>query len=418
MTTATSTDPDPVQPIRIDIPEVELAGCRERVAEARWPDAIDGTGWDYGIDTGYLRGLADYWRSTFDWRAQEEDLNSFPHFRATIDGTGIHFVHARVDGALRGRHRVVPLLLLHGWPGSFYQMWKLIPHLTGARRGREAHGRDDVAEMEDVRFDVVVPSLPGFGFSDRPHERGMTVGAMAPLMDRLMRLLGYDRYAVAGGDLGAGVALALKAQVPERLIGVLTSGGNPYLFQVPDDLSDDEQTFVRRAQVWMQQDGAYAMLQSTKPQTIGHALNDSPVGLAAYLIDKYRSWSDCRTDDGTRDVARCFTRDELLTFVSLYWFTETIASSMRLYYENAHDSAAWSAGGAPPKADVPSGLVVWAGDIAVPPREWAERSGTLRRYTRKENGGHFAEWEQPVEMARELRAFFGPLPDDARSDTR
>lgn len=402
-TSAPAPLPLGVEPFRINVPRGTLEDLRQRLRRTRWPDAVDGADWDYGVNIDEMRSIVGYWGDGFDWRGQEASLNQLPQFRTTVEGVGLHFVHVRGRGRPSGGAPIA-IVLLHGWPGSFYQMSKLVPLLADPG----SYGGDPADA-----FDVVVPSLPGFGFSDRPTVRGMTVGRMAPLIDGLMtRALGYARYAASGGDIGAGVVGQLAQQFPAHIIATQMNGGNPYIFQVPADLSATERAFVEKAQAWMQAEGAYAMLQSTKPQTLAMALNDSPAGLAAWLIERYRGWSDSVGPDGRRDVSRRFTLDELLTFVTLYWVTETIASSMRVYYEGAHDPAGYApakvapgAAGPPP----PAALAVWPGDIAVPPREWAERQGKLARFTVMPRGGHFPEWEEPQLVAEELRAFLRPF---------
>ncbi len=374
-----------VTPFTVAIPDATLDDLRERLARTRWPDEVADAGWEYGTNMAYLKELAGYWRGGFDWRAQERRINAFPQSRAEVDGTGIHFIHARGMGP-----NPVPLLLLHGWPSSFVQMLKIIPLLTDPA----SHG-GDAADS----FDVVAASLPGYGFSDRPTAHGMSVGRMAGLFHTLMtEELGYARYAVRGTDLGAGVLTQLAIGHPESLIGAHTGGTNPYIGQAPDDLTDEEKEFVANAQQWMQAEMAYAMEHSSKPQTLAYGLNDSPVGLAAWIIEKFRRWSDC---DG--DLESVFTKDELLTNLTIYWVTETINSSIRLYYETVRDPGAWG------KIAVPTGYAMPPKDMFPTPRAWVERGGRVDRWTVLPHGGHFPEWEVPGPLAEDIRAFFRPL---------
>ena len=356
----------------LKVSDEALNDLHERLGRTRWPDDVEGSGWEYGVDLTYLRELIRYWREEFDWRAREEQLNRLPNRRATIDGHGIHFLH------MRGGEQAIPLLLLHGWPATFVQMTRIAPQLTGG----------------SPSFDVVVPSLPGYGFSDRPIVRGMSAARVAGLLDRLMEGLGYERYAVRASDIGAGVAAALPRR---RLLGVHQSGTNPFLQDVPDDLSERERQFVQELRQWVREEFAYGQLHATKPQTPAVALNDSPAGLAAWIVEKYRSWSDC---DG--DVERRFTKDDLLSNLVIYWATETIGSSMRLYFESMRD---WPA---PPDAEivVPNGVAMFPKDMVPTPREFAERQGPIDHWTDMPRGGHFGEWEEPELLADDMRTFF------------
>jgi pimeloyl-ACP methyl ester carboxylesterase len=368
-----------LQPFSIAVPRATLDDLAARLAATRFPDQIAGSGWDYGTDTSYVRGLVEHWRAAFDWRAQEKRLNGFPQFTAPVGGSVIHFVH------LRSRlPDAIPLLLLHGWPSTFAQMLKLAPLLVGG--GAPA-------------FHVVAPSLIGYGFSSIPREPGMSVAAMAPLLDRLMReVLGYERYGIRAGDLGAGIARQIALGRPEAVIGLHSGGTNPWIGQVPGDLSPAEKAFVANAEAWNRDEMAYAMLHATRPQTLAHALNDSPAGLAAWIIEKLRRWSDC---DG--NIEARFSRDDLLTNVMIYWITGTIGSSMRLYYETMRDQGSWN------QPSVPVAMLMSPKDMFPTPREWAERSGRIARWTEIDRGGHFLELEEPELVATDLRAFFGGL---------
>jgi pimeloyl-ACP methyl ester carboxylesterase len=378
-----------IQPFKIDIPQATLDGLRERLARTRWPDEVEGAGWDYGTNLDYLKSLVDYWQHAFDWRVQETMLNSFSHFRTDIDGLGIHFIHERGRGP-----NPLPLILTHGWPSSFFEMLKIIPLLTDPAR----YGGDPADA-----FDVIVPSLPGFGFSDRPCERGWQLPKTAELWARLMtNELGYQRFAAAGGDFGSGVTRLLALSHPNLLIGIhLTFLSFPTLHSDQSRLSEAEQRYLRAVHQWMMSEGGYAMIQSTKPQTLAYGLNDSPIGLAGWIMEKFQTLSDC---DG--EVERSFSKDELLTNIMIYWVTETINSSMRTYYENIRLSPPLKAG---QHIEVPAGVALFPKEANLPPREWGERSLRIERWTQMPRGGHFAALEEPQLLAEELRAFYRPL---------
>jgi pimeloyl-ACP methyl ester carboxylesterase len=377
-----------VEAFTINIPQATLDDLHNRLAHTRWPDEIEGAGWDYGTNLDYLKSLVSYWQNQFDWRAQEARLNQFAQFRAEIAGLGIHFIHERGKGP-----RPLPLILTHGWPDSFFRMYKIIPMLTDPA----SYGGDPADA-----FDVIVPSLPGYGFSDRPRERGMNAVRTAELWARLMTdTLGYRRFAAAGGDVGSGVTRFLALTHPDLLVGIhLTDNGLPANLEIPD-LSEVEKQYFNAVQQWRLQEGAYAMQQSTKPQTLAYGLNDSPVGLAAWIVEKFRTWGDC---DG--DVEHRFSKDELLTNIMIYWVTETINSSFRMYYENTHMRPPLKAG---QHIEVPAGLALFAKDVLLPPREWVERSLRVQRWTQMPRGGHFAALEEPELLAEDIRAFFRPL---------
>jgi pimeloyl-ACP methyl ester carboxylesterase len=369
---------------RVHVPREILDDLHERLVRTRWTDEVRGAGWDYGTNLAYLKELVAYWEKTFDWRAQEEAINRFSHYRARVDGFGIHFI--REKG--RGRD-AFPLVLLHGWPASFLQMVKIIPLLADPA----SHGGDPVDS-----FDVIVPSLPGYGFSDRPRERGMTVARIASLVHRLVtEELGYERYGVRGSDMGAGVAQQLALTFPDSVIGIHLSGTNPYFGETPPGLSPAEKVFLGKVEAFRMQEAGYAMVQGTKPQTLAYGLTDSPAGLAAWIIEKFRAWSDCGGD-----VEKRFTRDELLSNVMVYWATGTINSSCRLYYETMHSP--WPNAGK--RVEVPTGVAMFPKDLVPAPREWAERQFNVTRWTEMPRGGHFGEMEEPELLADDIRAFF------------
>ena len=380
-----------VQPFQIAVEDGVLDDLRQRLADTRWPDEITNSGWDYGSNFQYVKNLVEYWRTSFDWRAQEKLINSFDHFKTDVEGLGVHFVHERGKGP-----NPLPVIITHGWPGSFFEMYKIIPLLADPA----GHGGDPADS-----FDVVAPSLPGFGFSERPTQRGMQVLKVANLWNSLMiEGLGYQRFGAHGGDIGAGVTIHLGYVYPGNLIGIhLTSVSRPtpYLRPGAKELSEAEKSYLDQRAKWQQAEGGYAHVQGTKPQTLSYGLNDSPAGLAAWIVEKYRSWSDCNGDVESR-----FTKDELITTITIYWVTETISSSTRMYKENR--SFTWSMEPGE-RIRVPLAVAVFPGELSHPPREWADRSYDVRRWTEMPRGGHFPALEEPELLAEDIRAFFRPL---------
>jgi len=385
-----------VQSFPIAIPQATLDDLRERLAHTRWPDEIEGAGWDYGTNLAYLKELVDYWQHDFDWRAQEKHLNAFAHFRTEIDGLGIHFLHERGKGP-----NPIPLLLTHGWPDSFYRFHKIIPLLTDPA----TYGGDPADS-----FDVIVPDLPGFGFSDRPQARGMTLARTAELWASLMTdVLGYPRYAAAGGDFGSPVSQLLALAHPESVIGIhVTDLGFYTLNARQPDLTPAEKQYVGATQGWFFQGGAYAMLQASKPQTLAYGLNDSPVGLTAWMVEKFRAWSDCNGEVETR-----FSKEELLTHVMIYWVTQTINSSIRSYYKDLAMPQPLSPG---QHIEVPAGFARFPKDLPPGvnlPRELVERHLRVTSFTHMPRGGHFAALEEPELLVEDMRAFLRPLRNRA-----
>ena len=380
-----------VRPFEIAVPDQVLEDLRRRLAQTRWPDEIDRSGWEYGSNLDYLKELVEYWRSSFDWRAQEKKLNSFSHFKSQVDGLDIHFVHEKGTGP-----SPIPLVATHGWPGTFFEMSKILPLLTDPGN----HGGDPADS-----FDVVAPSLPGYGFSEASTEPGMQVLKVADMWAKLMtENLGYPKFAAHGGDIGAGVTSRLGYAHPNSMIGIhLTSitRPTPYLGRGSEPMTVEEEVLVNQRERWQQAEGAYAHMHGTKPQTLSYGLNDSPVGLAAWIVEKYRTWSDCGGDVESR-----FTKDELLTTVTIYWVTQTIGSSTRMYFENQR--SLWSMG-RDEQVKAPTGVALFPQDIARPPREWAERSFNLKRWTEMDKGGHFAALEEPEMLVEDIRSFFRPL---------
>jgi pimeloyl-ACP methyl ester carboxylesterase len=375
-------------PFRVAVDQAALDDLRERLQRTRWPDEVRDASWDYGASLAYLKGLCAFWSDGFDWRARERAMNGFAHFRAEVDGLGIHCIHERGRGPAP-----LPLLVTHGWPSSFTEMLDLIPLLADPER----HGGDP-----GDSFDVVVPSVPGFGFSDRPSERGMTRSRVAQLWVRLMEGLGYPRFAAHANDVGAVIHAFIALDQPERLVALHTMmPGFPRPEPGPADppLSAAELAFLDVQRRWDQDEGGYNRIQETRPQTLAYGLNDSPAALAAWIIEKWRAWTDPRGD-----VERHFTKDQLLTNLTVYWVTETAGSSARSYYERASDPR-------PVKPDerirVPTGVALTTEAVQRAPREWVERRYTdVRHWTEFPRGGHFLALEDPELLARDLRTFF------------
>ncbi|GAA2065398.1 epoxide hydrolase [Streptomyces albiaxialis] len=389
-----------------------LEDLRARLRATRWPDAPEDAGWALGTDLDALRELVAYWADGFDWPAREAALAELPRFRARLGGTrsggtglggtglggsglGVHFVHARAV-APEGRP-ALPLILTHGWPDSFWRYSKVVPLLTDPG----AHGADPADA-----FDVIVPDVPGFGYSDRP-ATPLDSMAVAGLWAELMSVLGYERFGAAGGDIGSHVSRFLALDHPDRVVAVhRTDGGLPRFSGDPADLTPEERAWFEEVAAWSGAEGAYAAIQSTKPQTAAFGLTDSPAGLAAWIVEKLRSWSDCGGD-----IERSFTKDEILTNITLYWLTGTIASSMRMYRANAAIPLAQHAR----RVEVPSGFSLFAGDVVRPPRAWLERTTNAVRVTEPPRGGHFAAFEEPELYAEELREFFRPYRQAAQA---
>lgn len=392
---AEEVEPLRPEPFSVRIDPGVVDDLRARIRNARLPERAPGGGpWEQGTDRDYLEGLIGYWAEAFDWRVQERELNRFAQYRAEIDGAGIHFVHepARGGGG-------IPLVLGHGWPSCFIELLPLVPLLTDPA----AHGIDGPG------FDVVIPSLPGYGFSGRPAVAGgVTYRYVAALWHRLMRGLGYTRYGAGGGDFGSGIATFMALADPRPLIGLHLTNLElaPYTGPRSRPLSEREQAYLEQSQRWDQTERGYTAIQSTKPQTLGYALNDSPAGLAAWILEKWRSWSDCGGDLESR-----FSRDFLLSVVTLYWVTGSITSSMRDYLDNRR----WQGEprlGPSDAVRVPTAVAVFPHMLipeGEPPREWAERLYNIRRWSVMPRGGHFAPAEEPELVARDIAAFFATL---------
>lgn len=379
------------KPFELRVPDAAIADLRERLRLTRLPpDQPAGAAWAYGTDLGYMKSLVGYWRDGFDWRAEEARLNAFPQARVALRGIDLHFL--RVPGVGPNPH---PLLLLHGWPGSVLEFLDIIPMLTDPGR----FGGDPADA-----FTVVAPSLPGFGLSFTPHAPRLSAEAIADLLAELMTdVLGYGRFGAQGGDWGAFVSARLGFSHPALVSGI-------HLNFMPlrrdaglaSDPGPDERRYLDELAVFLAEEAGYQAIQGTRPQTLAYALTDSPAGLAAWIVEKFRGWSDCGGD-----VESVFPRDRLLGNIGLYWFTGAIGASFWVYYARAHGPWPVPEG---QTVDVPAGYAAFPREILRPPRSLAERTFTdIRRWSEMTRGGHFAALEQPGALAQEIRAFFGPL---------
>ena len=376
---------------RISVPDAALANLHRRLKGARWPTSLDAAGWEDGTSVLFMQRLVDHWLHHFDWRVQEERLNGLPNRMMTVHGQDVHFVHQLGAGP-----SPMPLILTHGWPGSYVEFERLIPLLAdpGACGGDPADA-----------FHVVVPSLPGYGFSPPPLHPGVSSREIATLWHGLMAGLGYSRFGAHGGDIGAGVSTWLARMFPDAVSGIhlnyIPGSFRPPVGGSAAPISSEEQAFLDTRASWSAQEGAYAALQGTKPQTLSFALTDSPVGLAAWITEKVRAWSDCGGD-----IESVIPLDTLLTDISLYWFSDSLAASLRLYKENRLRPLAFEPG---ERVTPPLGVALFPRELPMPPRSWLERVFDVQRWTTMPKGGHFAALEQPTLLADDIRAFFGPL---------
>ncbi len=375
-----------VRPFTIEIPEADLDDLRHRLSRTRWPDELPGSGWDHGVPLGYLKDLAGYWRSSYDWRAQEARLNAFPQFTTTIDGQNIHFLHVRSPET-----DALPLLLTHGWPGSVAEFLNVVGPLSDPG----GHGADPADA-----FHLVIPAMPGFGFSGPTHERGWNVGRTAKAWAELMRRLGYARYGAQGGDLGALLSPELGHADPDRVVGVhvnaATAGFIPWGDVDAEQLAtftDVENARLERMRKFLSEGSGYFQMQATRPQTLAYSLTDSPAGQLAWIVDKFNEWTHGPLEEAVE-------RDEILTHVMFYWLTGTAGSAARLYYENMHAEADW---GRPPSS-TPVGVAAFAEDIPI--RRYGEQSNNIVHWSDFERGGHFAAIEAPDLLVTDVREFF------------
>jgi pimeloyl-ACP methyl ester carboxylesterase len=383
-----------ITPFRIDIPEAALHDVQRRLAAARWTQDFANDDWQYGANVAYLRSLAAYWHDEYDWRAAEARMNAFSHFKTEIDAVPIHFLHQPGCGP-----KPMPLILNHGWPWTFWDYHKIIGPLSDPA----SHGGDPADA-----FDVIVPSLPGYGFSSPLTVPGVNFSVTADLWVKLMDRLGYKRFATQGADWGAIVSAQLGHKYADRLIGLhiqlLTPLGvfNGEAGPTPQDFSPDEPYLLARNAAFFAGETGYMQIQATKPQTPAVALNDSPIGLMAWIVEKRRSWSDCHGDVESR-----FTKQHLIDTVMIYWLTGTFATSARYYYEAAH--CPWQRSHSrTPVVEAPTGVAVFPCEVIMQPRRWAEHYYNLQRWTKMPAGGHFGAMEEPQALIDDLREFFRP----------
>jgi epoxide hydrolase len=377
-----------MKPFNIDIPQSALDDLKARLDHSRLPAPLPGDGWDTGVPVGWLSELVEYWRTEYDWRAAEKLLNSFPQYTTEIDGQQIHFLHVKSP-----HQDALPLVLTHGWPGSVVEFLDLIGPLTDPA----AHG-GDAADA----FHLVIPSLPGFGFSGPVSESGWTRARIGQTWAKLMKELGYDRYGVQGGDIGGAVSPEVARSAPEHVVGVHTNGGPnlpPMQLSAEElaELTPLEQDRMARIQGFMREEMGYIAIQSTRPQTIGYGLVDSPVGQLAWIMDKFREWTYPRPTlpDAIID------RDRLLTNVMLYWLTGTASSAAYVGY------AMNSWGEKPVNSGVPTAVIAFAHDVCI--RKYCEEANTITRWTDVDRGGHFAALEEPEILVTDVREFFRDL---------
>jgi epoxide hydrolase len=382
-----------IRPFRIEVPEADLDDLRERLVRTRWPDALPGVGWDDGVPLGYLRELAEYWRTSYDWREHEARLNELAQFTTTIDGQRLHFLHVRSP-----EPQALPLLVTHGWPGSVVEFTEVI--------GPLANPRDHGGDPSDA-FHVVAPSIPGFGFSGPMRETGWNLHRITATFAELMKRLGYDRYGAHGGDFGSLLSPELGRLHPDRVVGVHVNGFLGGNVRNPAELAGLTETERERLEALKRQrrdQRGYAVLQATRPQTLAYALTDSPVGQLGWIVEKFKEWTDSA---GLPEDA--VDRDQVLTNVTLYWLTTTAGSSARLYKETANDL-----GRASEPSTVPTGVAVFPGEPGLSVRRFAERTHNIVHWSEFDRGGHFPAMEVPDLLVGDLRAFFRPLRDRER----
>jgi pimeloyl-ACP methyl ester carboxylesterase len=368
-----------IEPFEIKIPDQAIDDLKTRLQRTRWTDEIVNSGWKYGTDLSYVKEITNYWLDTFDWRSTENEINRYPNYIADIDNIKIHFLHIKSE-----KKNAVPLIITHGWPGSFLEMMKIIPILSRSR----------------ISFDLIIPSIPGFGFSQKINTPGCNLWFIAELWCKLIRGLGYEKAVAQGGDFGAAVCTALALKHPEVILGVhlnyIPGSYFPFLAN-GEKLSDEENLYLKSADEWYKEEGAYAHQHRTKPLTLAYGLNDSPVGLCAWILEKYYGWSDCKGD-----IESIFSKEELLANISLYWFTETIHSSVRLYNENSKVPLQFSQNDF---VRVPVGIARFHKEEPFPPRRFIERGYNVQYWKDISPGAHFAAMEQPELFAEEIVSF-------------
>ena len=378
-----------IEPFKIQVSEAELTDLRERLARTRFPDEVPDSGWEYGTNLAYLKELVEYWRTKYDWRKHEAELNRFAQFKVNIDGLDIHYIHEPGRGP-----NPKPLLLSHGWPGSVAEFTQIVPLLTDPA----AHGADPAKS-----FTVIAPSLPGYGFSGHPRTRAMNIQAIAEIFHKLMtEVLGFKRYCAQGGDWGSAITSRIGEIHADSVYGIHVNlvfvGGHT---RSSGEMNDEEKVFLADMDHFRREETGYQQIQGTKPQTLAYGLNDSPAGLAAWITEKFRTWTDCGGE-----LERRVSKDQLLTNIMIYWITQTINSSTRLYYESRHHPWRLKPG---TRIETPTAIAMFPGELVRPPRHWAERIYNLKRWTEMPKGGHFAAMEEPELLAADVRTYFRDL---------
>ncbi|MDR7127919.1 microsomal epoxide hydrolase [Algoriphagus sp. 4150] len=369
-----------MKPFKIDVPQEVLKDLSSRLGQTRWTDEPEGAGWNFGTNPDYLRELITYWQTQYDWRIHEAEINKYPQYKTEIDGIAIHFIYVKGKG-----ENNLPLILSHGWPDSFYRFLKIIPTLTGPTES-------------GASFDLIIPSIPGFGFSQ---QTAVNSDRTAEIFNKLMtETLGYSSYFAAGGDMGTLITKSMAVQFPQHVKAIhLTDVGYPNGSEDWSTMTPAEQQFGQEIQQWFFTEGAFNMVQSTKPQTLGYGLNDSPVGLASWIIEKFYAWSD-----NGGDLESCFSKDELITNIMIYWVSQSINSSIRTYAENAR--AAYMGGlKSSARVEAPTGVSLFPKEAQFP-KEWADRMANISSFSKLGKGGHFAAMEVPDVYGGEIKDFF------------
>ncbi len=368
----------------MDVHQELLDDLNLRLKNTRWPDELTNSDWHYGANLSYIKELTDYWLNDFQWKKIEDQINSFPHFTAAIEGHDIHFIHVKGRGK-----KSTPLIMTHGWPGSFLEMLKIIPLLTNDT---------------DFSFDLVIPSIIGFGFSSKSREPGCDNSYVADLWHRLMLSLGYEKYGAQGGDIGSGISTRLGLKYPDHVIGLhlnyISDSFRPYLNDDEQPIPEEEKYF-QDLKEWSDREAAYAYIQSTKPMTLAYGLNDSPVGLCAWIVEKMHSWSD-----HGGHLEDSFTKDEILANVTLYWVTQSIHSSTRMYHANSKNPMRF---GANDFVKSPVAYADFPKEISRPPRTYADKGYNIVQWNKMPSGGHFAAMEEPGLLAEDILSFFKKL---------
>lgn len=388
--------PESSRPFTIDIPQNAIQDLQDRLLLTRLPNQLNGINWEYGAELNYVSEVIQYWKNEFDWRKQEAALNELDHYKMLVEDIDLHFIHQRSNNK-----NAIPLLLVHGWPGSISEFTDIILPLTSP----EQFG----LSAKDA-YHVIAQSLPGFGFSSAPIRPGYNPEKIANLFAKFMQQLGYEKYAIAGGDWGAVINRNIANTYPDRLIGLHTNmviASPPEDEEVAGDIGSEEGALLQDRQTFMLTERGYHSLQETKPQTAAYGLTDSPAGLAGWILEKFHGWSDVDAAETGRLSDR-ISHDKLLTNIAIYWFNQNIDSSMRIYYENRV---------VPPikpisYIDVPTGVSIFPNEIYISPRSWVQAGYDLRYWNVLPSGGHFAALEEPVTYVNELNAFFGALRDD------